>query len=69
MMISTLALTEEAGPSYASNEICSMRENDLALVIDVVVLDTEVTKCDKYYRLLCPSGIGWINSSYVEEID
>lgn len=68
MMTDLLILTEEPGPSYASKEVATIRKNDVGVIVDVVVSDVDLVKYEKYYKVLCPGGVGWINSSYVEEI-
>ena len=70
MIVDHLRLTDFPCPSYDSHTVARLERDDIAVILDVAVIDgADGMSYDKYYRILGPGGVGWVGSNYVESAE
>lgn len=70
MIADYLRLTDVPVPPYEATAVARLCRDEVAVVLDVAVVEvSDGIFYDKYYRILGPSGVGWVGSNYLESAE
>jgi hypothetical protein len=70
MIADYLRLTDVPVPPYEAPAVARLCRDEIAVVLDVAVVEvSDGIFYDKYYRILGPSGVGWVGSNYLESAE